>query len=158
MSLGSINVDNENAPLELETFIQWLLAGTKVLNTNSNDQVKCLAVSISQSIRYNMKSDRQAQHIPKTDSYAPSESYQTAQQIALAQVLWNFDRSNQALNLLSAPGYGITVSTKQTLLWEIRIANAVIKRAVSNEDILIPFNLTGLRMLRMVKGHLIYCN
>ena len=73
--LGSINVDNENAPLELETFIQWLLAGTKALNTNSNDQVKCLAASISQSIRYNMKSDRQAQHIPKTDSYAPSESY-----------------------------------------------------------------------------------
>ena len=33
------------------------------------------------------------------------------------------------------------ISTKQTLFWETRIANAVIKRMVSNRSIFIPFNL-----------------
>ena len=86
-----------------------------------------------------MKPERQAQYIPKADSYAPRKSYQTAQQIGLALALKNSDRSNQVLNQLSAPGYGITISTKQTLLWEARIANSVIKRVVSNR--FLRFNL-----------------
>ena len=36
--------------------------------------------------------------------------------------LRNSDRNNQVLKLLSAPSHGITISTKQTLLWETRIA------------------------------------
>ena len=43
------------------------------------------------------------------------------------------------MNQLSVPGYGITISTKQTLLWEARIANSVIKRVVSNR--FLRFNL-----------------
>ena len=136
---GFVTVDNEIAPLELEIFFQWLLVGTKDLNRTTNDQVKCLARSISQCILYNMKPERQAQYIPKTNSYAPRKSYQTAQQIGLALALKNSDRNNQVLNQLSAPGYGITISTKQTLLWETHIANAEIKRMVSNG--FPPFNL-----------------
>ena len=67
---GSVTLDYENASLELETFFQWLLAGTKDLNTTINDQVKCLAGSVSQIILCNMKSERQTQYIPKTDLYA----------------------------------------------------------------------------------------
>ena len=65
---GSVTLDYENAPLELET--NDLLAGTKDLNTTINDQVKCLAGSVSQIILCNMKSERQTQYIPKTDLHA----------------------------------------------------------------------------------------
>ena len=54
-------------------------------------------------------------------------------------VLRNSDRNNQVFNLLSTPGYG--TSTRQTSLWETRIANAVIKRMALNGGICIPFNL-----------------
>ena len=53
--IRSITVDNENASLELETFFQWLLDGAKDFNTTINDDVKCLAGSISWSIIYNTK-------------------------------------------------------------------------------------------------------
>ena len=78
---GSITVNNENAPPELEIFFQWLLVRTKDLNTTINDQAKCLAESISHSIQYNMKSECQAQYTPKIYSHVPRKSYQTALQI-----------------------------------------------------------------------------
>lgn len=72
------------------------------------------------------------------------------------------------MTLKSAPSYGITISTKQTLLWETRVVNAAIKRMVLKGNMFIPFNLkmlypcsilitlTGLRIARMIKTYLIY--
>ena len=45
-----------------------------------------------------MKSERQAQYIPKADLYAPIKNYQTAPQIGLFQAFRNSDKSNQVLN------------------------------------------------------------
>ena len=52
---GYINVDNDNATLELETSFKWLLARIKDLNATITDQIKCLAGSISQNILYNIE-------------------------------------------------------------------------------------------------------
>ena len=72
--------------------------------------------------------------------YAPRKSYQTAQRLGLALAVRNPDRNNHELNLYSASSYGITFSTKQTLLWETCIANTE-KKKESNGGIFIPFNL-----------------
>ena len=89
---------------------------------------------------YSMKSEHiySSEKLPK-ERKSRRKNYQTAKQIGLAMVLRNSDRNNQVFNLLSTPGYG--TSTRQTSLWETRIANAVIKRMALNGGICIPFNL-----------------
>ena len=39
---GSISPNANDAPLELEMFLKWLLAGTRKLNETTNEQVDCL--------------------------------------------------------------------------------------------------------------------
>ena len=114
-------------------FLKWLLAGTRKLNETTNEQVDCLGKSLAQTIFYNVKSEEQTRYVPKEDTYVPRKRHQTRQQIGLALALRNYDRNNQVLDLLSAPGYGITISSTQALLWETRIANAVIDRMTQNE-------------------------
>ena len=100
-------------------------AGNKTMLLHMAEDHIAQAVFVSHT---NMKSERQARYITKADSHAPRKSYQIARQIGLVLHLRNSDRNNQVLNLLSAPGYGITISTKQTLLWKTRIANVEMKK------------------------------
>ena len=45
------------------------------------------------------------------------------------------------INLLSASNYNLSIDSRACLLWETRIANAVIDN-MENNDVYIPFNLS----------------
>ena len=47
----------------------------------------------------------------------------------------------QLLRLISAPGYGMSLSYSKIILWEIRLANAVLDCTAKNDGICIPFGL-----------------
>ena len=136
---GSITSPGKDVPLELEQFITWILTGTRDLNETLNEQVKCLSNSLAQTLIGNIKSDRQAEYKAKHD-YNTRKVHQSRHQIGLAMSLRNSDRNNQIINLLSAPGYGLTIPAKQAILWETRIANAVIDQMNKNQGIYIPIN------------------
>ena len=88
-----------------------------------------------------MKSEGQVKLAGNNKSRVTRRTYQPFHQIAMALAMRKSDRNNQVLKLLSAPGYGITVPPLQTLLWETRIANAVIKGISEPGGIYVPFNL-----------------
>jgi len=131
---GSITSPGKDVPLELEQFITWILTGTRDLNETLNEQVKCLSNSLAQTLLGNIKSDRQAEYKAKHD-YNTRKVHQSRHQIGLAMSLRNSDRNNQIINLLSAPGYGLTIPAKQAILWETRIANTLIDRINKNQGI-----------------------
>lgn len=47
----------------------------------------------------------------------------------------------QLLRLISAPGYGMSLSYSKIILWEIRLANAVLDCTGKNDGVCIPFGL-----------------
>ena len=52
-----------------------------------------------------------------------------------------YNRNNHVINLLSAPNFGLSITPKQCLKWETRLANAVIDNMKENNNIYIPQNL-----------------
>ena len=46
------------------------------------------------------------------------------------------------INLLIAPNYNLSIDFRACLLWETRIANAVIDNMENNDNVYLPFNLS----------------
>ena len=62
--------------------------------------------------------------------------------IGIGLALRKCDRNNQIINLLSAPNYSSSINSRTYLLWETRIANAVIDNMNMKDNVYIPFNIS----------------
>ena len=94
---------------------------------------------------HDMKADRQIAYGPKRKDRSRN-TFTPIQQVGFALSIRHSDRNNEILKLLSAPNYGITITPRETLLYETMIANAVSQIA-KNEGVYIPPNLQrGVRI------------
>ena len=118
---GSAVSTLEDIPIELYTFFKWLLASGRHLDEGVNEQVECIAKTMAQSILFNIKTKRQVRYkTTKRKSFVARRRYQARYQIGLALSLRKSDRNNQVLRMLSAPGYGLSISPRAALQWETR--------------------------------------
>ena len=52
----------------------------------------------------------------------------------MALTMRQYDRNNHVIKLLSAPNFGLSITHKQCLRWETRLANAVIDNMKENDN------------------------
>ena len=124
----SVEYGPTSCPPALEYFSRWLLSGNRnrKLGDPMETHVDILAKTTSSFIMNNIKTDRQVLYKPKNDeSYRPRHSYTPLHTIGMGLALRSYDRINAVLDLLSAPNYGITITSCSCLQWETVIANTI---------------------------------
>ena len=138
---ANIEAFSTDTPQLLTQFLKNLLAGDNLMPEHMDSHVSQLAATITSSITYNIKTDRQIGYKPETESIVPRHSYTPKHHIGLALAIRESDRNNQVLNLLSAPNYGLSITLVQCQRLETRIANSVIENMARNGNVYIPPNL-----------------
>ena len=114
----SVTHDASETPSYL---LKFLMCSLEVRDFDSME-AKCLTTA--NNILYSMVSDMQASYVTKQT--------QRGRQ---------YDRNNHVIELLSAPNLGLSITHKQCLRWETRLANAVIDNMKENDNTYIPQSL-----------------
>ena len=136
---------HHHSPAELTSFVEDLLFGQRPLNEQRSSERKMLTETVSSSILYNMKTDRQVAYQDKRKSR--SRHIYTPQQImARTLAIRHCARNNSILKLLSAPYFGLSLTPRASLEIETMIANAM-RKIVEKEGVYVPPNMKrGVRL------------
>ena len=118
----------------------WLLGGKRLLEDSVDTTMEGKCLTTANNILYNMVSDRQASYVTKRTLRGRSKFY-TKQAIGMALTMRQYDRNNHVIKLLSAPNLGLSITHKQCLRWETRLANAFIDNMKENNNTYIPQSL-----------------
>ena len=149
LKCNDFKVDLKNSqqqiPSELTSFMGGVLFGKRKLDSNESDEREVLTRTLSSSVMYNMKTDRQVSYVSRRKKNA-RRRYTPHLLAALALSIRHCERNNAVLRLLSAPNIGITIPPRTALLLETMIANAMTKIA-EREGVYIPPNMErGIRI------------
>lgn len=139
----SLNNVHEEYPPELFTFVESLLFGQRQLDTERSLEQKEVTDTVSSSILFHIKTNRQVKYKKKERS---RHTYIPQQLMARTLAIRHCERNNSILHLLSAPYFGITLTPRTALLLETMIANSIVK-IVQKEGVYIPPNMErGVRL------------
>ena len=114
---GSMAVkhNENNSPDILCSFLKWLLSGDRELK-EVDMKIKVQSETISATIMYNMKSDRQVRYAQNVlGQKFNRHRYTPLHQISMGLPLRHFDHNNVILDMLSAPNYGLAIPPLQCL-------------------------------------------
>ena len=146
---GFLKNDSGDIPGTLQSFIMWILNGEANLNLKRNPIFLRHAITIGNNVIYCFKTDRQMDYKPSCPSVTSRNHLITLHHTGIRLASHKCNRDKQLLRLISAPGYGMisapgygmSLSYSKIILWEIRLANAVLDCTAKNDGICIPFGL-----------------
>ena len=103
-------------------------------------KVNVQSETISATIMYNVKSDRQASYVQNSWKKFNRHRYIPLYQISMGLLRRYFDRDNILLDVLSTPNYGLAIPSPQWLKWETAIAEVVVNNMKEIQRICNPTN------------------
>ena len=110
---------HHHSPAELTSFVEDLLFGQRALNEQRSVERKMLTETVSSSILYNLKTNRQVAYQGKRKSRS-RHTYTPQQIMARTLAIRHCARNNSTLRLLSAPYFGLSLTPRASLEIETR--------------------------------------
>ena len=132
---GMLNTDTrEMIPTKLFTMLQWILSGvaTELQTEKRIDDVNRKAILLSQQIMYEVKTDRQVKHAPKSDEKETSFRHQREYplQVGVGVLAHQQFRSRSLTDLLHK--LGVSVDYSRILRIETQLTEAVLRHSVDH--------------------------
>ena len=138
---GFLKNGSGDIPGTLQSFILWILNGEANLNLKRNPIFLLNAITIGNNVIYCFKTDRQMDYKLSSPSVTSRNHLITLHHTGIRLASHKYNRDKQLLRLISAPGYGMSLSYSKIILWKIRLANAVLDCTAKNDGVCIPFGL-----------------
>ena len=117
--VGVRDAHHHHSPAELTSFVEDLLFGQRALNEQRSVERMMLTETVSSSILYNMKTNRQVAYQEKRKSRS-RHTYTPQQIMARTLAIRHCARNNSILRLLSAPYFGLSLTPRASLEIETR--------------------------------------
>ena len=132
---GVLNTDTrEMIPTKLFTMLQWILSGvaTELQTEKRIDDVNRKAILLSQQIMYEVKTDRQVKHAPKSDQKETSFRHQREYPLQVGVGILDHQqfRSRSLTDLLHK--LGVSFDYSRILRIESQLAEAVLRHSVDH--------------------------
>lgn len=132
---GTLNADmKEMVPTKLITLLQWIFSGvaTELKTEKRIDDINKKAVFISQQIMYEVKTDRQVKHTPKSDEMEKPFRHQREYplQVGVGILAHKQFRSRSLTDLLHK--LAVSVDYTRILRIETQLAEAVVRHSAEH--------------------------